>query len=113
MRLRCRAPVIGCSAPRSRPLRRRASCDAAETAAVRRLIFRGRRSRVCLREAIGLLDPDLRIGALATLSSLECSRLVARHAPVIIQTLRTLSDVRVRKALAKPRRVREVVSKIL
>lgn len=41
-------------------------------------------------------DGSLRIGALATLSSLERSPEIARAAPVIIQTLRTLSNVRVR-----------------
>ncbi len=39
---------------------------------------------------------ELRIGALATLSALERSPLVARAAPVIAQTLRMLANVRVR-----------------
>jgi aerobic carbon-monoxide dehydrogenase medium subunit len=39
---------------------------------------------------------ELRIGAMATLSALERSPLVKRAAPVITQTLRTLSNVRVR-----------------
>ena len=43
-------------------------------------------------------DPHggLRIGALATLSSLERSPVLKSHAPVITRTLRTLSNVRVR-----------------
>jgi carbon-monoxide dehydrogenase medium subunit len=41
-------------------------------------------------------DGGLRIGAMATLASLERSAEVARAAPVIAQTLRTLSNVRVR-----------------
>ena len=39
---------------------------------------------------------DLRIGAMAPLSSLEHSPEVARHAPVIVRTMRRLSNVRVR-----------------
>jgi carbon-monoxide dehydrogenase medium subunit len=38
----------------------------------------------------------LRIGALATLSSLERSPVVKSHAPVVTRTLRTLANVRVR-----------------
>ena len=38
----------------------------------------------------------LRIGAMTTLSAIERSADVKKHAPVIIQTLRTLSNVRVR-----------------
>ncbi len=46
---------------------------------------------------IGLLDDgSLRIGALATLSSLARSADVQRAAPVMIQTLKTLANVRVR-----------------
>jgi carbon-monoxide dehydrogenase medium subunit len=41
-------------------------------------------------------DGGLRIGALATLSSLERSPVVKNHAPVITRTLRTLANVRVR-----------------
>lgn len=41
-------------------------------------------------------DGGLRIGALATLSSLEQSAAVRKAAPVITRTLRTLSNVRVR-----------------
>src|SRR5262245_43611531 len=41
-------------------------------------------------------DGGLRIGAMATLSALERSSLVASRAPVITRTLRTLSNVRVR-----------------
>ena len=41
-------------------------------------------------------DGGLRIGALATLSSLERSPVVKSHAPVITRTLRTLANVRVR-----------------
>ena len=41
-------------------------------------------------------DCSLRIGALATLTSLARSAAVQRAAPVIIQTLKTLSNVRVR-----------------
>lgn len=41
-------------------------------------------------------DGELRIGALASLSSLEYSDVVRKRAPVIVQTLRTLSNVRVR-----------------
>ncbi|HSC93878.1 MAG TPA: FAD binding domain-containing protein [Burkholderiales bacterium] len=41
-------------------------------------------------------DGALRIGALATLSSLERSPAVKSHAPVITRALRTLSNVRVR-----------------
>jgi carbon-monoxide dehydrogenase medium subunit len=41
-------------------------------------------------------DGELRIGALATLSSLEQSAALAARAPVIVRTLRTLSNVRVR-----------------
>jgi carbon-monoxide dehydrogenase medium subunit len=39
---------------------------------------------------------ELRIGAMATLSSLERSPIVKKEAPVIARTLRTLSNVRVR-----------------
>lgn len=49
----------------------------------------------CSRIEIGP-DGALRIGALATLSSIEYSRTVCEAAPVIVQTLRTLSNVRVR-----------------
>ncbi len=45
---------------------------------------------------IALADDVLRIGALATLSSLAAARAVKKAAPVIIETLRTLSNVRVR-----------------
>ncbi len=41
-------------------------------------------------------DGALRIGAMATLSSLERSPEIARAAPIITRTLRTLSNVRVR-----------------
>jgi aerobic carbon-monoxide dehydrogenase medium subunit len=41
-------------------------------------------------------DGALRIGAMARLAELEHSEEVARHAPVIARTLRTLSNVRVR-----------------
>jgi carbon-monoxide dehydrogenase medium subunit len=41
-------------------------------------------------------DGAIRIGAMTTLSALERSPVVRREAPVIIQTLRTLSNVRVR-----------------
>ena len=41
-------------------------------------------------------DGTLRIGALATLSAIEHAPDVARHAPVIIAALRTLSNVRTR-----------------
>jgi carbon-monoxide dehydrogenase medium subunit len=41
-------------------------------------------------------DGELRIGAMATLSSLERSPAVKKVAPVITRTLRTLSNVRVR-----------------
>lgn len=41
-------------------------------------------------------DGELRIGALASLSSLEYSDIVRKRAPVIVQTLRTLANVRVR-----------------
>jgi carbon-monoxide dehydrogenase medium subunit len=41
-------------------------------------------------------DDGLRIGALATLSSLERSPVVKSHAPVITRTLKTLANVRVR-----------------
>jgi len=41
-------------------------------------------------------DGGLRIGALATLSSLERSPAVKNHAPVITRTLKTLANVRVR-----------------
>jgi len=41
-------------------------------------------------------DGGLRIGAMATLSALERSSLVKSKAPVIVRTLRTLSNVRVR-----------------
>lgn len=41
-------------------------------------------------------DGELRVGAMATLSSLERSPVVKNHAPVITRTLRTLSNVRVR-----------------
>jgi carbon-monoxide dehydrogenase medium subunit len=41
-------------------------------------------------------DGSLRIGAMATLSSLERSPEIARAAPVVTQALRTLSNVRVR-----------------
>jgi carbon-monoxide dehydrogenase medium subunit len=39
---------------------------------------------------------DLKIGALAPLSAIEYSPEVARHAPVIVRTMRRLSNVRVR-----------------
>jgi carbon-monoxide dehydrogenase medium subunit len=41
-------------------------------------------------------DGELRIGALATLSALEHSPAIRKEAPVIAQTLKTLSNVRVR-----------------
>ncbi len=41
-------------------------------------------------------DGELRIGALAPLAIIERSDIVRRHAPVIVATLRTLSNVRVR-----------------
>ena len=41
-------------------------------------------------------DGGLRIGALATLSSLERSPVVKNHAPVITRMLKTLANVRVR-----------------
>lgn len=41
-------------------------------------------------------DGEIRIGAMTTLSVLERSPVVQREAPVIVQTLRTLSNVRVR-----------------
>ena len=41
-------------------------------------------------------DGSLRIGALAALSDVERSPLVAANAPVVTQTLHTLSNVRVR-----------------
>jgi carbon-monoxide dehydrogenase medium subunit len=41
-------------------------------------------------------DGGLRIGAMATLSALERSSLVRSQAPVIVRTLRTLANVRVR-----------------
>jgi carbon-monoxide dehydrogenase medium subunit len=52
-----------------------------------------------LRELAGIeTQPDggLRIGAMTPLSVLERSAMVRAHAPVITQTLRTLSNVRVR-----------------
>lgn len=44
----------------------------------------------------GRRDGGLHIGALATLSELGRAAAVRRHAPVIVDTLRTLSNVRVR-----------------
>ncbi len=41
-------------------------------------------------------DGEIRIGAMATLSALERSPVVRSELPVIVQTLRTLSNVRVR-----------------
>jgi carbon-monoxide dehydrogenase medium subunit len=41
-------------------------------------------------------DGTLKVGAMATLSALEQSAAVAEHFPVITETLRTLSNVRVR-----------------
>lgn len=41
-------------------------------------------------------EGGLRIGALATLSAIEHSRAVRREAPVLVQALRTLANVRVR-----------------
>ena len=41
-------------------------------------------------------DGALRIGALATLASLECSPAVKSHAPVLTRALKTLANVRVR-----------------
>jgi carbon-monoxide dehydrogenase medium subunit len=41
-------------------------------------------------------DGELRIGALTPLAIIERSDIVRRHAPVIVATLRTLSNVRVR-----------------
>jgi aerobic carbon-monoxide dehydrogenase medium subunit len=41
-------------------------------------------------------DGDLRIGAMTSLSSVEHSALVARNAPVIVRTMKRLSNVRVR-----------------
>lgn len=43
-------------------------------------------------------DGTLRIGALATLAAIEHAPAVARHAPVIVAALRTLSNVRTRNA---------------
>ena len=45
---------------------------------------------------IATADGELAIGAMTTLSALERSAEVARHAPVIIRTMRRLSNVRVR-----------------
>lgn len=45
---------------------------------------------------IGATEGELRIGALATLTSLERSPAVKSRAPVITRTLRTLANVRVR-----------------
>ncbi|HLH97274.1 MAG TPA: xanthine dehydrogenase family protein subunit M [Xanthobacteraceae bacterium] len=41
-------------------------------------------------------DGALKIGAMTSLSALERSALVRQHAPVVVRTLRTLSNVRVR-----------------
>ena len=41
-------------------------------------------------------DGELHIGAMATLTALECSAVIRKEAPVITRTLRTLSSVRVR-----------------
>ncbi len=41
-------------------------------------------------------DGTLHIGAMTPLAALERSEVVARHAPVIVRTMRTLSNVRVR-----------------
>jgi aerobic carbon-monoxide dehydrogenase medium subunit len=41
-------------------------------------------------------DGSLHIGAMATLSAIEHAPLVARHAPVVTQALRTLANVRIR-----------------
>src|ERR1700712_4801504 len=41
-------------------------------------------------------DDGLRIGAMTTLSALEHSAEVRKHAPIITRTTRTLSNVRVR-----------------
>lgn len=61
----------------------------------RRLVsLRGVESRYS--EIVTAPDGGLRIGALATLRALERSALVKQAAPVITQTLRTLSNVRVR-----------------
>ena len=46
--------------------------------------------------AIGEANGELRIGAMATLSALERSAAVRRAAPVLTETLRILSNVRVR-----------------
>jgi carbon-monoxide dehydrogenase medium subunit len=57
---------------------------------------------VSLRGIKGLSDiaegpkGELRIGPMTTMSALEHSDAVRRHAPVIVETLRTLSNVRVR-----------------
>jgi carbon-monoxide dehydrogenase medium subunit len=45
---------------------------------------------------IAAVNGELRIGAMATLSSLERSPLIRKEAPVIARALRTLSNVRVR-----------------
>jgi len=45
---------------------------------------------------IAAASGELRIGALATLTALERSSLVRKEAPVLVRTLRTLSNVRVR-----------------
>jgi carbon-monoxide dehydrogenase medium subunit len=45
---------------------------------------------------VAAANGELRIGALATLTALERSALVRKEAPVLVRTLRTLSNVRVR-----------------
>ncbi len=45
---------------------------------------------------VAMPSGDLKIGAMAPLSALEHSPEVARHAPVIVRTMRRLSNVRVR-----------------
>jgi carbon-monoxide dehydrogenase medium subunit len=49
-----------------------------------------------LSQIVEAPDGELRIGAMAPLSIVENSALVARHAPVIVRTMQRLSNVRVR-----------------
>jgi aerobic carbon-monoxide dehydrogenase medium subunit len=60
-----------------------------------RLISLGKVGETFSRIAQGP-DGDLRIGAMASLSAVEHSALVARSAPVIVRTMKRLSNVRVR-----------------
>lgn len=55
-----------------------------------------RRVETCYSEIAATPEGGLRIGALATLSSLASSAAVKQAAPAITQTLKTLSNVRVR-----------------